>query len=199
MADIYMIFNDFNKQVYIGKALYGAAHRWREHIGYDLQNNQYIHRAMRKYGIEHFDYKIIETNIPKDLLNEREKYWIEYYNSLVPNGYNMTKGGDGGIGRRPLTQEEKDYNALMRQKGIVIGPEKNFENYKTTQKYQEDLKKKCQKVAMLDKTTEEVIQTFDSIKEAVAFLGKQSTARVGIYDCARGRNKTAYGYKWKYL
>lgn len=199
MADIYMIFNDFNHQVYIGKALYGAEHRWKEHIGYDLQNNQYIHRAMRKYGIEHFNYKIIETNIPKEMLNEREKYWIEYFQSYIPNGYNMTKGGDGGTGRRPLTQEEKNYNALMRQKGIVIGPEKNFENYKTTQKYQEDLKKKCQKVAMLDKNTKEILQIFNSIKEAVNFLGKQPSARVGIYDCARGRNKTAYGYKWKYL
>ena len=52
---------------------------------------------------------------------------------------------------------------------------------------------------MLNKDTEEVIQIFDSLKEAVAFLKKQSSARVSIYDCARGRIKTAYGYKWKYL
>lgn len=92
MGDIYMIFNNFNDKVYIGKAKNSAKDRWKDHIGYDLQNNQYIHRAMRKYGVENFQYKILEFDIPEERLNEREKFWIAYYQSQVPNGYNETSG-----------------------------------------------------------------------------------------------------------
>ena len=46
---------------------------------------------MRKYGIEHFHIEEIEkTSQPE----EREKYWIEQYNSFK-YGYNATLGGDG--------------------------------------------------------------------------------------------------------
>lgn len=47
---------------------------------------------MRKYGINNFHIiEIEECN--NDNLNEREKYWIKYYNS-VENGYNATYGGE---------------------------------------------------------------------------------------------------------
>lgn len=199
MGEIYMIFNDFNNKKYIGKAKYGASHRWKEHIGYDLQNNQYIHRAMRKYGVEHFSYQIIESNLNDNQLNEREKYWIQYYNSQIPNGYNMTGGGDGGPGRKPLSHQEKELNKIFREQGIVIGPERNFEQYKKTDKYQEDLKKKYKRVAMLDCESEKVLKEFSSIKEAVEYLNQKPCARVGISNCANGKIKTSYGYKWKFI
>lgn len=50
---------------------------------------------MTKYGIDNFDFEIIEE-CDKSMLSEREKYWIQFYDSMVPNGYNLTNGGDGG-------------------------------------------------------------------------------------------------------
>lgn len=228
MAEIYMIFNDFNNKVYIGKAKYGAAHRWREHIGYDLQNNQYIHRSMRKHGVEHFNYKVIETNIEDECLNEREKYWIAYYNSKVPNGYNMTDGGDGGPGRKPLTKEEKDFRILCKQKGKeYFSPERNVEEYIKSKKYfqQSERARECfnkwkeenpelaqerdnkwraagqqatrKSVQMIDKDTNEVLNTFNSLTEAAQFFGK--TKINNISSCANGRTHLAYGYKWKFV
>ena len=38
-------------------------------------------------------YEIIEE-VPHELLDEREIYWIKYYNSLAPNGYNCSSGGN---------------------------------------------------------------------------------------------------------
>lgn len=46
---------------------------------------------MNKYGISNFTFEIIEE-CDKQSLNEREIYWIEYYDSFH-NGYNMTIGG----------------------------------------------------------------------------------------------------------
>ena len=48
---------------------------------------------MNKYGVKNFSIEQIEECSP-DVVNEREKYWIEYYNSFR-NGYNATLGGDG--------------------------------------------------------------------------------------------------------
>lgn len=49
---------------------------------------------MRKYGIENFQVTILESGIKRELLDEREIYWIAYYDSYN-NGYNETKGGRG--------------------------------------------------------------------------------------------------------
>lgn len=50
---------------------------------------------MRLYGLEHFMIEPIEKDIPNEQLNEREQYWISYYDSFH-NGYNSTIGGDCG-------------------------------------------------------------------------------------------------------
>ena len=50
---------------------------------------------MLKYGIENFTIELLES-VEHSLLSEREKYWIDYKNTLH-NGYNATYGGDGKI------------------------------------------------------------------------------------------------------
>lgn len=63
---------------------------------------------MKSDGIDNFKFEIIEQ-VDNLLLNEREKYWIKQYNSLAPNGYNLTVGGQGTPGfSRPQSQEEKN-------------------------------------------------------------------------------------------
>ena len=53
-----------------------------------------IHRAIKKYGKSNFTVEVIEE-IDSANLNDRERYWIKYYNSYN-NGYNSTKGGQDG-------------------------------------------------------------------------------------------------------
>lgn len=45
-----------------------------------------------KYGIENFNFKILEE-CSKSELNDKERYYIQKYNTLAPNGYNLQKGG----------------------------------------------------------------------------------------------------------
>lgn len=69
-----------------------------------------FHCAIRKYGIENFSFDILEEIMDgesQNFINEREQYFIQYYNSLKDNnGYNVTIGGDG-CPKPPLSYEEK--------------------------------------------------------------------------------------------
>lgn len=204
MGDIYMIFNNFNDKVYIGKAKNGAKDRWKDHIGYDLQNNQYIHRAMRKYGVENFQYKILESDISEERLNEREKYWIAYYQSQVPNGYNETSGGDGGTGEGLVKwrKENLELASAISRKTIQKALEWRENNPDKTKEINEKWRTAGQeatrkKVQMINKDTDEVLRIFDSLTEAAHFFGKNR--HTNISACANGKTKTAYGYKWKFV
>lgn len=74
------------------------------YIGRDLKNNPlYIGsgkvflRAIEKYGRENFRKEIIEQCSSVEELNEREKYWISFFNSTDKSiGYNIMEGGQGG-------------------------------------------------------------------------------------------------------
>ena len=99
MYFIYLINNIVNGKVYIGSSTEsrGFYQRWKDHIknskykeGYSY--NYPLYKAMRKYGIENFIYEVIEYDIPTiELREEREAYYINYYNSLYENyGYNQT-------------------------------------------------------------------------------------------------------------
>lgn len=91
MNYIYKITNKINGKCYIGKTS-NIADRWRTHknLGYGKEPNKALYLAMQKYGPDNFEYSIIEEC--KDNWQEREKYWISYYNSYK-NGYNMDLGG----------------------------------------------------------------------------------------------------------
>lgn len=97
MIGIYKIENFINHKVYIGKSKQ-IEYRWKQHIdrSKDLQYKTHLYLAIRKYGLENFDFSILEE-CSIEQLNEKEKYWIKFYNSTNPlKGYNNTQGGEGG-------------------------------------------------------------------------------------------------------
>lgn len=93
VKDIYIIKNDINEKVYIGQAI-DVKQRFQSHCKPSAAtlNNELIGKAIQKYGRKHFYYEILETKIEN--YNEREQYWIQYYNSQIPNGYNILDGGE---------------------------------------------------------------------------------------------------------
>lgn len=94
---IYKITNNLNNKVYIGQTIQKPIERFYQHCAKKCDkyiSNMVIHKAIFKYGKNNFTFEVIEE-IPKQQLNEREEYWIKYYNSYT-NGYNSTKGGQKG-------------------------------------------------------------------------------------------------------
>lgn len=100
IGHIYKITNLINEKVYIGQTVQSLKDRWYQHVGNSIWSSQYekrmaIKQAIRKYGKENFRIELLE-DCDRNLLNDREKYWINYYDSYN-SGYNSTKGGQGGF------------------------------------------------------------------------------------------------------
>ena len=95
MGFIYIIKNTINNKVYIGQTTNTIQYRFNQHLtNADLEyKTGHLYNAMRKYGKEHFYIEKIEE-VANEKLNEREIYWIDYYDSFN-NGYNSTIGGEG--------------------------------------------------------------------------------------------------------
>lgn len=96
---IYIIKNYINDKVYIGQAIDPEA-RFKGHISDSKRKSETsaIDGAIYKYGPDNFYYEILEDKTTE--YNEREKYWISFYNSICPNGYNILHGGENPPIRR---------------------------------------------------------------------------------------------------
>ena len=103
MSYIYKISNDINDLVYIGQTTSSIYARFKQHY-YDRNENNKFHNAIRELGIEHFKIELLEE-CSNEELDEREKYWISYYDSFYTTGkgYNLTEGGQWGSGTQILT------------------------------------------------------------------------------------------------
>ena len=95
MGYIYKITNTINDKIYIGQTNYSIKKRWKDHVvaARNLSRKYPLYLAMYKYGVENFTIEVIEE-CDNSILNEREIYWIKYYNSYK-HGYNATIGGLG--------------------------------------------------------------------------------------------------------
>ena len=100
---IYKTTNLINGIIYVGKC------SREKYVDNYLGSGTFLRRAIKKYGIENFFREIIEDNISDiTILNEREMFWISYYNSRDINiGYNLSAGGEGAFGYHH-TEESRD-------------------------------------------------------------------------------------------
>lgn len=92
---IYIIKNKINDKVYVGQTTVSIKLRFQNHLSAARNGKGYIiGKAIRKYGENNFYIELLEECL-KEELNEREKYWISYFNSTNYNfGYNMSIGGN---------------------------------------------------------------------------------------------------------
>jgi group I intron endonuclease len=122
MGYVYKITNIITKKCYIGETIKdNPILRWNEHkrkiekgIGCPA-----LQDAVKKYGIENFRFEILIICFDED----RYRYEMEYikkYNTIVPNGYNLTKGGEGGgfHGKKHSKETIEKIVATSKQKYI---------------------------------------------------------------------------------
>ena len=88
---IYKITNILNGKVYIGQHKQVSTKAVDKYMG----SGVLIKKAQLKYGLSNFTKEILEECTVENK-DEREEFYIKQYNSLVPNGYNITRGGQKG-------------------------------------------------------------------------------------------------------
>ena len=105
--------------------------RHKQHIKSSLNENAVdfnclLHKAFRKYGSDNFSFEVLEE-CDRDLLNEREMYWITFYDTFK-NGYNQTAGGYQSIRKIKLSESEVDQirNRLMTTTDSIKDIAKDF-------------------------------------------------------------------------
>lgn len=95
---IYCIENLITNKKYIGQSK-NIARRWEAHrsaLNNGAHVNRHLQSAWNKYGELNFSFYILEY-CAEEYLNQKEQYWIAYYNTK-DGGYNLTCGGDGRVG-----------------------------------------------------------------------------------------------------
>ena len=214
MAYIYKITNKQNQKCYIGKTYKtNPLDRFEEHKKDSLKYiERPLYRAFAKYGFSNFDFEVIEeTDYPDD----REGYWINFFNSYGSTGYNATLGGDG---KKLFNDEEiiADYLLMQNQTEVAmkhgchaktVGDILDNYGVEKIDSHTVLANKTGKKVQMLSKDTEEVLQTFNSQMEAARFLIENNyskirdlrslAAKIGLV--CRGKRKTCSGFKWRRL
>lgn len=92
---IYIIRNTINNKVYVGQTTVSLKLRFQNHLSQARHNSDYIlGKAIRKYGETNFYIELLEECLVEEL-NDREKYWIAYFNSTnYKCGYNKSIGGN---------------------------------------------------------------------------------------------------------
>lgn len=108
-SHIYVLKNTKTHRLYVGKAncftgknnnTWGTLGRWKSHVDEALKNKEdhcvLLNNSIRKYGEESFEVYTVYKG-PIDTIGEVEETFIDIFDSLSPNGYNLKRGGDRGI------------------------------------------------------------------------------------------------------
>lgn len=122
---IYKITNKINNKVYIGQVYNKSIYdRFNRHIKEaNINSKSYIGRAISKHGSENFVVEQIDEASSLQELNQKEIYWIKFYNSTDHNkGYNLTPGGDGG---NTYLCKSEDEMRLIKEKNSKANKGKN--------------------------------------------------------------------------
>lgn len=90
MTGIYMFTNKCTEKSYIGQSI-NIEKRYNAHL-FKMSEKSLFHDELHYYGIHNFDFEILEECSVQDL-DDREMYYIKKYNTISPNGYNLTAGG----------------------------------------------------------------------------------------------------------
>lgn len=198
---IYKITNKLNGKIYIGQHKVPLIHEtFYRYMGKGIA----ITEAIKKYGKENFEKEIIEyidDDEKHQYVSEREIYWISYYNSTAPNGYNISPGGEGGttseIAKRSAkTRKQNGYKFSNETKQKISLATKNKSKSEIHKKHLSDHHRlRCVKTIIFEDGSMP-IETYMSIENIAKIFNIKTTS---ILRRASETNRFCNGIKIKEL
>ena len=95
ISGIYIITNKINGKKYIGQSN-NMRKRFSDYNSKNKKDSRPIYQDIRKFGSDNFTFEIIELDNERELMDEKETYYIKKFNTLDPDfGYNQCLGGGG--------------------------------------------------------------------------------------------------------
>jgi|TARA_R110002020_G_scaffold103640_3_gene242859 group I intron endonuclease len=210
---IYKAENTENGWVYIGSTVGSVDLRKKDHLQKaKCGSGHYFHQQIATYGPESFVWEQVDTALSSDDLAQKEKHYIEVYDSFR-NGYNSDSGG--GFKKTVYQYSVEDCtlvgthdcldsaaNAVSADKKAIskacLNVNNMYNDYYWSYQYKEPFvpnsDARTKEVIQMD-VEDKVIAEFKSVAEAAISSGAN---RSSIAKCCRNEYKSASGFKWKY-
>lgn len=203
-----------NGKMYVGLTRMNPIKRWNYGNGY--KDCTLFFRAINKYGWDNIQHEILLDNLTKEQASLAERLFIGYWDlTNSDKGYNLEAGGFTGYDISDATRKKMSESAHKRKASDET--KKKISITSTGRKHTEETKKlisklytgsgnpmygkygadnpTSKKVIAIDKNSDDVAYTFDSLHEASAYT---NTNIANICYCCQGKRKSAGGYRWQY-
>ena len=206
---IYLFKNKLNNKMYVGQTTRTFHERTGEHLRHE---STAFGGALKKYGIENFDYRIIDKATTIEELNAKEIHWIKRLGTLAPNGYNLCYGGDNTYGYKHKIESKRKMSLTKRENGAMKGNKNHYYGKRHTVDIRDKMKKAWtpERKAILSEWSKKQDRThqfvkvknlntgdvYDSVKRASEETGVLATH---ITRVCKGKRKSAGGIKWEYV
>lgn len=203
---IYCHTNKINGKKYIGQTCEDPERRWRRN-GSGYKDSPKFYNAILKYGWNNFNHEILEKDLNEQEANEREIFWIAYYDTFNNDekGYNMTPGGNNYMKQlwqipeyrekmckafsdaRKQAWSNKEF-AEKRLEILLDGMSKAWANEEWRRERIKNItgskNPNAKKVVNI-----ETGRIFDTIKDASIWAGLKNVSTIG--ECCKGHRKTS--------
>lgn len=187
---VYKHTDKINGKCYIG-ITWNIKERWSSK---GKKYKGYFGSAIKKYGWDNFEHQVLYENLSREDACKKEIELIKKYNTFVPNGYNLTKGGEGSLGFE--ISDETRY----KMSKVKLGKNNPFYKKKHTKEWinmisEINKENKSIPILQIDPKTKQVIKEYDSITDASKELGCTVQA---ISRCLNKKTNSSMGYIWHY-
>ena len=140
-AGIYRIFNISSNKSYVGSSI-NIERRWKGHIASlkrGAHRNRHLQRSFDMHGIDSFSFSILEV-AKRDIILEREKYWMEKYDVNNPDcGYNIYENPlKPGYRKGDVPSEIRDKYGIDRLVSFVSPEGKIYRDIKNVTRFSQE-------------------------------------------------------------
>lgn len=212
---IYLRTNLVNNKCYVGQTSNLKRREMEWNYLKQTYANDYISNDREKYGFDAWVVKVLAECDNRENAWNLEQKFIKDYNTIWPNGYNLSEGGAGSKGCKLSDETKQKISEALKgkhlseetkrkisegNKGKIVSEEtkkKLEESVRNSQKAKEQRKKLFKTLAkqVYQYTLDgELVKIWSSISEA----GRNGYNFKNISACCRGKRKTANGYIWSY-